>query len=61
MKITEKQLQMLILTLKDTLIFYEGEMSYFSFNIETRQNLLHDIVRQQSQSIVDIETLNEAD
>jgi len=55
MRINEKQLLMLIETLKDTLVFYERDNADpFTFNRSIRIELLQEILNQQSNDIMDI-------
>lgn len=55
MLITEKQLLMLIDTLRDTLSFYERlNNDPFSFNYTTRRDLLEQIINQQSDKLIEI-------
>ena len=55
MLINEKQLIMLVQTLKDTLVFHERRNGDpFSFGHQTRSNLLEQILSQQSEELQDI-------
>ncbi len=54
MKINEKQLQMLIQVLSDSLGIV-GVESPFKFQAETRRNLAQEILQQQSTDLKDIE------
>lgn len=51
MKITEKQLQMLMVILQDS---QQNIMGVFSYDLKTRNNLLNQIINQQSDDIVEI-------
>ena len=55
MKITEKQLIMLVETLKDTLAFHQRDKNDpFCFSLNTRSDLLDEILNQQSNELREI-------
>ena len=51
MKITNKQLQMLMVILQDAQTNIVG---LFSYNLDARNKLLNEIINQQSDEIIDI-------
>ena len=53
MKITNKQLQMLMVLLQDSQADVRG---LFSFDLETRNKLLNEIINQQDSELIDITT-----
>ena len=53
MKITEKQLQMLMVILQDS---QKNLVGFFSYDLETRNKLLNEIINQQSNEVMDIKT-----
>ena len=53
MKITNKQLQMLMVLLQDSQTDVRG---LFSFDLETRNKLLNEIINQQDSELIDITT-----
>ena len=54
MKITEKQLQMLMVILQDS---QQNIIGVFSYDLETRNRLLNEIINQQSDELVEIDEL----
>jgi hypothetical protein len=56
MKITEKQLQMLMVILQDSQANIVG---FFSYSLKTRSKLLDEIINQQSNEIIDLKNSNE--
>jgi hypothetical protein len=52
MKISEKQLQMLMVILQDS---QKNIVGLFSYDLEARNKLLNAIVNQQSDKLIDIE------
>lgn len=53
MKITNKQLQMLMVLLQDSQSDVRG---LFSYDLETRNKLLNEIINQQDTELIDITT-----
>lgn len=53
MKITNRQLQMLMVLLQDSQTDVRG---IFSFDLETRNQLLIDIINQQDAELIDLNT-----
>ncbi len=53
MKITNKQLQMLMVILQDS---QKNLIGFFSYDSETRNKLLNEIINQQDDELVDIKT-----
>lgn len=53
MKITNKQLQMLMVLLQDS---QTDVRDLFSFDLETRNKLLNEIINQQDTELIDIKT-----
>ena len=51
MKITQKQLQILMVILKDS---QKNIYGVFSYDLESRNKLLNDIINQQSNEVIDI-------
>ena len=51
MKITEKQLQMLMVILQDSQKNVQG---LFSYDLDARNALLNQIIKQQSDELIDI-------
>ena len=51
MKISEKQLQMLMVILQDSQVNLSG---FFSYTLETRTQLLNDIINQQDTKLIDV-------
>jgi len=49
MKITEKQLLILLDTLRSSLYFVEREKSIFTYDKKTRTNIYDEIINQQNQ------------
>ena len=52
MKITARQLQMLMVILQDA---QKNVMGLFSYDYDARHKLLNDIIQQQSDKIIDID------
>lgn len=57
MKITNKQLQMLMVILQDS---QKNLVGFFSYDLETRNKLLNEIINQQDNELVDIKTIKQA-
>ena len=57
MKITEKQLQQLMVLLQDSQVKMEG-IKLFSYDLDARNKLLNDIINQQSDKLIDIKNGN---
>ena len=53
MKITNKQLQMLMVLLQDCQTDVRG---LFSYDLETRNKLLNEIINQQDTELIDLST-----
>ena len=53
MKITDKQLHMLMVLLQDSQMNIVGA---FSYDLKTRNKLLNDIINQQSNDFVEVES-----
>ena len=49
MKITEKQLLILLDTLRSSLYFVEREKSIFTYDKKTKTNIYDEIINQQNQ------------
>jgi hypothetical protein len=59
MKITEKQLSVLIRVLEGSLtIFDRTDMNLFGYNYEIRKRTWEEIVNQQSDKIIDIKDVS---
>lgn len=57
MKITERQLQMLMVTLQDS---QKNVVGLFSYDLEARNGLLNEIIKQQSDKLIDVKDEKEA-
>jgi ABC-type oligopeptide transport system ATPase subunit len=55
MKITQKQLQMLMVILQDS---QKNLVGFFSYDLDTRNKLLNKIINQQDDEIIEIKTKN---
>ena len=53
MKITNKQLHMLMVLLQDS---QKDIIGVFSYDLETRRNLFNDIINQQDTELIDLDT-----
>jgi hypothetical protein len=53
MKITSKQLQMLMVLLQDS---QKNLVGFFSYDLETRNKLLNEIINQQDTELIDLDT-----
>jgi hypothetical protein len=56
MKITNKQLQMLMVLLQDS---QKDVVGLFSYDLETRNKLLNEIINQQNTELIEIVNTNE--
>lgn len=54
MKISEQQLQKLLIIARDSLRYEKGE-DRFAYPVETRRDLVGDIINQQDATVIDIE------
>lgn len=54
MKISEKQLQALMLICRDSLVFPDDKAATFGLVQELRAGLYNEIMRQQSNELVDV-------
>jgi hypothetical protein len=61
MKITPKQLQVLLQTTIDSLKISYGEYRVFTFNNEQRRRIVSDIINQQSEELIDVKETSEND
>jgi hypothetical protein len=53
MKITNKQLHMLMVLLQDS---QKDIIGFFSYDLETRRNLFNEIINQQDTELIDLDT-----
>jgi hypothetical protein len=59
MKISEKQLQVMLRVLEGSLTIYDRtDMNIFGFDLNTRRSIHAQIINQQSDNIIDIKEPN---
>jgi hypothetical protein len=55
MRITEKQLQIMLRVLEGSLCMQDRtDMNLFGYDIETRKNIYNQIINQQSDEVIDV-------